>query len=907
MVQRSKIGITLAALCTLGACGGSDSNNEPALESIQAQLNEDTSWQQAVNFNGTPIVITAPQHGEVSVGAALVTYTPNQDFNGADSVLIEAGNTRYSISFDVAPVNDAPRITQSLIEVAAENRIDGQINAEDIDGDTLTFELIEAPETGSLTLANDGAFTLEIDTLTLPNQSFKIAVSDGIAETKATIQLKPAYTTNAEKAAYYYRSDKSHLKNAEAKAATINDDILAAPAYSAIAQGYAKAALQTEVDRIFDDHIRGQEATARALQDLAKAYEQGNDQETANRLRRDALNAYAQFIADNGLANISATDASFLLTLLNQQVNANDNAGAEQTIQQLNLYTSTIGGANTEYSTAYGRLVTAYRNQVSAAIEAYQQQRDNTSRNTALAAIDRFSGIVASTGFQTLTRGDLAGERAYKLAPLYSATAVGYYISIGELEAARTQLAETISYYTAVDYDSELAREAKPYAANSLQDYTFPLVDAAAAFAILYPERPSSENVPFNLIPSDSVFFARAQTAISGASALAGILNGGSVQDAIAQLRNDFADDLRELQTQLTQNTVSSPYLGAQLLALGYEAEAAVAFAAGLEVLTSSAYIAENGGATLYTTGTRGCLKFVQLYQSVDSLDANDAAQACESMATTYFTAVEGDVSVADVVNAHIDAVTAWQAVDANQRALNVLESLRSRFAELATDSEEQFEFWVDYAQVSAHSGAYAVAFDAVETLLNLASNESLSNLARTEQLIAVANLLASLETTNAVLFDRLSLLERMRRVAYNDDDYASLMQRAELLNEVVSSSLATALRATPAADALDLAEDFVRAMSSLRKYSLAGELLAELPLGAAERLTYGAIIAQTQALQDDFPASLVASVDTDSDGLANFLAVNASPEQLEANDIATDNDADNDGVEDANDPTPLG
>ncbi|RUO61805.1 Ig-like domain-containing protein [Pseudidiomarina insulisalsae] len=902
----------LAALLTtsvlLTACGGGSDNNEPELEAIQAQLNEDTSWQQTINFSGTPIVITAPQNGEVSVGAALVTYTPDQDYNGTDSVLIEAGNTRYSISFNVAPVNDAPQLQQSTIEVAADNLIEGQINATDVDGDSLTFTLANAPESGTLQLQSDGTFTLAIDTLTLPNQSFAVDISDGQATTTATVTLKPAYSTNEEKAAYYYRSDKSHLKAAEQRLQQIDDDIVSANAYSALLQGYARAGLDTEVERLFNHHITGQQARAVTLKDLGDAYAEANEPDLASAARLDALKEYAQFIADNGLENISSTDALFLLTLLNRQIDAGDEAGAEQTIQQLNVYTSTIGGAQNEYSTAYGRLVTAYRNQVRGAIEHYQQQRTPENRTRAITAIDRFTTIVANTGYQLLTRGDYAGERAYKLAPLYSAMATEYYILVGATEAARAQLAETISYYGDVSYDANYAREAKAYAQVSLADYTFPLVDASAAFAILYPELPVSENVPFQLIPSDSIFYSRAEDAVSGASALALVLNGGSVNDAISQLKTEFGNDLRDLQVQLTQNTPASPYLGAQLLALGYTDEAAQAFTEGLSVLTSSAYAAENGGATLYMTGTRGCLKYVQLYQSIDSLDATAAAAACETMATTYFNTVEGDVSLSDVVNAHFDAVTAWQALGESSQALSLLDTLETTFASLPTTSADQFDFTLEVAQVRAYSGDYTGALNAIESALNQAqNNESLTAPERANALLQLAATFNSFDSDSAMVLTRYSVLQTLRRNAYNHPEYADFMARSRLLNGTLARTLATTMRELPEVDAIDEAADVTLALAAIREYSLASELLNELPLGSAERLTLTALISELQALQDDFPASIVASVDTDQDGLANFLAVSATEEQLADNDIATDNDADNDGVEDANDPTPLG
>ncbi len=66
-------------------------------------------------------------------------------------------------------------------------------------------------------------------------------------------------------------------------------------------------------------------------------------------------------------------------------------------------------------------------------------------------------------------------------------------------------------------------------------------------------------------------------------------------------------------------------------------------------------------------------------------------------------------------------------------------------------------------------------------------------------------------------------------------------------------------------------------------------------------------MLAQVQALQNDYPSTNIASVDTDGDGLANFYSVQATAEEINASDVIADSDADGDDVEDGNDVSPLG
>ncbi|MFP3457987.1 hypothetical protein R0J89_17230, partial [Psychrobacter sp. SIMBA_152] len=89
----------------------------------------------------------------------------------------------------------------------------------------------------------------------------------------ATIELKPAYSTNEQKAAYYYRSNKSHLKQAEQIIASINDDVISEPSYIALAKGYIEANLTEQADKILAQNIFSQQALAQAHKDVAQVYQ----------------------------------------------------------------------------------------------------------------------------------------------------------------------------------------------------------------------------------------------------------------------------------------------------------------------------------------------------------------------------------------------------------------------------------------------------------------------------------------------------------------------------------------------------------------------------------------------------------------------------------------------------------
>jgi hypothetical protein len=100
---------------------------------------------------------------------------------------------------------------------------------------------------------------------------------------------------------------------------------------------------------------------------------------------------------------------------------------------------------------------------------------------------------------------------------------------------------------------------------------------------------------------------------------------------------------------------------------------------------------------------------------------------------------------------------------------------------------------------------------------------------------------------------------------------------------------------------------DLVNFASSLRDYALAEQLLASEINTDVDRLSLTANMVEFIANQDDFPASPVATVDTDLDGLVNFFSHAASTESILSSGLTADEDSDNDGTGDQDDLTPIG
>jgi len=189
-----------------------DFNFDPTI-SIDATTNVSEDGETTISFNTIDInasdeVITTATatNGTVTVEDGVITYTPNADFNGSDTISLTAddgagGTATTSITVTVDPVNDAP-----TIEVAGTTTVDedsvvtGQIEANDIDNDNLTFSVSEGTEIPQgLTLNQDGSYEFDAstyDNLDLGNSrtlEVPITVTDtqgGSAETILTIDVE---------------------------------------------------------------------------------------------------------------------------------------------------------------------------------------------------------------------------------------------------------------------------------------------------------------------------------------------------------------------------------------------------------------------------------------------------------------------------------------------------------------------------------------------------------------------------------------------------------------------------------------------------------------------------------------------------------------------------------------------
>ena len=133
-------------------------------------------------------VTTTAANGTVSLNATTgaFVYSPNANFNGSDRFVItvsdgNGGVTSSTINIGVTPVNDDPVANNLSLTTPEDTAVSGAISASDVDGDSLTYNVIGAgPSNGSLSFnSSTGGFVYTPNHTYTGSDSFQVRVSDG--------------------------------------------------------------------------------------------------------------------------------------------------------------------------------------------------------------------------------------------------------------------------------------------------------------------------------------------------------------------------------------------------------------------------------------------------------------------------------------------------------------------------------------------------------------------------------------------------------------------------------------------------------------------------------------------------------------------------------------------------------
>jgi large repetitive protein len=190
-------------------------NDAPVANNDSATTEEDTPVNIAVLANDSDIdsahltVLSAEAlNGTVAIESdGTLTYTPNADFNGDDTItytIIDGNPFDYqsktanaTVAVTVTPVDDAPVADAQALTTDEDTPIEGALTATDVDGEDIAFAIVADSELGGTVTAFDpdtGAFIFTPDENFSGEASFQFTATAGTDTTSAqtiTIDVAP--------------------------------------------------------------------------------------------------------------------------------------------------------------------------------------------------------------------------------------------------------------------------------------------------------------------------------------------------------------------------------------------------------------------------------------------------------------------------------------------------------------------------------------------------------------------------------------------------------------------------------------------------------------------------------------------------------------------------------------------
>ncbi|KXJ61705.1 MAG: hypothetical protein AXW14_08305 [Alteromonas sp. Nap_26] len=920
----------LCGAVILGGCGGgsggSESNSSPTFSqsAYSLSVDEDTSGELTVaasdqnNDSLTFSLSNSAANGTVQIDAqtGVATYQPNANFNGSDNFVIAVSDGKSTatanVEVTIAPVNDDPEFSSTTVIVSGGETKQGQISASDIDGDTISYEVTRTAVNGTLNVsATTGEVTYTPNDLTLVSDSFEVTISDGNGgEANAEITLSSATTSNLDRAYYYYASDKSHLKRAEAINAQLTDDESQSIINANIIQGYAKAGLTSEVEsRLNSANIVSDAQRAFAMVNVANSYQQGGNVEEAQILRNEANALYTQFVASKGLSAFDSTDVDFFNDLSNSYRLAGDFTSANQAYNILDLLFVSL--AEDGYSTSILRTFFGYRDIVEDTIEQWQATNDNTLFDLALVQTKRLQRYAKTIPAQEVTndRYGNEGEFVYKIRQVALFDVIEAYIELNQLDDAKGAMADLLALHGVVNYDENYPREVDEHWEVTRVEYEYGVSGATVSFVNLYPD--AGVDTLLSGLPENS--FWRDVIPVDAADALL-LAQVRNMEDKAAalQLIKEAKDetDLRNYFTTLVAFNTSNPGAAYVLRKQG-EYEAAIAYLQeGLDVLVSDAYFEQEKGYTL-NIGSTGCEMLINEAVRVARLSGLDeataftetAVQQCAVIAQSRFADGDDtneDITVGDAIRANAYMLQYANLVSTSDFSDELLANINTNFAKIEGDHAQlaplkSFVGWQlakggNFTAAQQHYNEAIVALNAIEA--NTISEE-------------VGELTDEFYSYSRREGDYAEFLAILRNAA-GSEGYATAFETAKAVwKGVVDTRLAELVDANVLQKA-EFIPIYASHLSSIGEFEQALSLTNDSSLGPVEINGIQTEVASTLSVKDDFTAVSIATVDTDFDGMPNFFAPSASEESILASGLVLDDDSDNDGTPDSEDAFPL-
>ena len=160
-------------------------------EPVTGQIIADDIEGDAITFTLT----TPPANGVLVLDPVTgqFTFTPNANYNGTDGFVVtvtdsRGNSTNTSVTLNIAPVNDAPTTNDINLTTDEDVPVNGQVVAQDIENDTLSYIVSGQPANGSVVLDPvTGAFVYSPNANYNGSDSFVVTISDGNGGTTTSL------------------------------------------------------------------------------------------------------------------------------------------------------------------------------------------------------------------------------------------------------------------------------------------------------------------------------------------------------------------------------------------------------------------------------------------------------------------------------------------------------------------------------------------------------------------------------------------------------------------------------------------------------------------------------------------------------------------------------------------------
>jgi gliding motility-associated-like protein len=201
----------------------------PVAEDDVFSMDEDTILSNTVATNDSDIdndvltfsIVTDPTNGTIVMNPdGTFTYTPDANFFGSDTFSYTVCDPALfcdeaTVTINVAPINDSPDAQDDNYTVLENNALNSDVSDNDteVENETITFDLVNDVQNGTLTLNSDGTFTYVPNVDFIGTDTFTYIACDpslacDVAE--VTISVQPENTApNAEDDDYVLLEDAS--------------------------------------------------------------------------------------------------------------------------------------------------------------------------------------------------------------------------------------------------------------------------------------------------------------------------------------------------------------------------------------------------------------------------------------------------------------------------------------------------------------------------------------------------------------------------------------------------------------------------------------------------------------------------------------------------------------------------